>query len=201
MDLPEKLQELRKQKGLTQEALAEALYVSRTAVSKWESGRGVPSIDSLKAIAGFYGVSIDQLLSGEELVALAETDSREKIQRTRDLVFGLLDCAMVLFLFVPIWGQKVGDVYLGVSLLALTDSFWYVKGPYYVLIGGAALWGVLTLALQTHHGPGWTRVKSGVSMLLSTVSTVFFIMSQQPYAATFAFLFLLIKGMLLLKRS
>lgn len=51
MEFNEKLQELRKQKGLTQEQLAEVLYVSRTAISKWESGRGYPSIDSLKEIS------------------------------------------------------------------------------------------------------------------------------------------------------
>ena len=54
MEFNEKLQELRKQKGLTQEELAEALYVSRTAISKWESGRGVPNIESLKAISKFF---------------------------------------------------------------------------------------------------------------------------------------------------
>ena len=48
--------------GLTQEELAESLYVSRTAISKWESGRGYPNIDSLKAISKFFSVTIDELL-------------------------------------------------------------------------------------------------------------------------------------------
>ena len=54
MEFHEKLQELRKQKNLTQEELSEILFVSRTAISKWESGRGYPSIDSLKAIAEIF---------------------------------------------------------------------------------------------------------------------------------------------------
>ena len=50
MEFNEKLQKLRKGKKLTQEELAQDLFVSRTAISKWESGRGYPSIDSLKEI-------------------------------------------------------------------------------------------------------------------------------------------------------
>ena len=76
MEFHEKLQELRKQKGLTQEELAQALFVSRTAISKWESGRGYPNIDSLKAIAKFYCVTIDELLSGEEALTIAEADGK-----------------------------------------------------------------------------------------------------------------------------
>ena len=55
MEFNEKLQELRKRKRLTQEELASSLYVSRTAVSKWESGKGYPNIESLKLIANFFG--------------------------------------------------------------------------------------------------------------------------------------------------
>ena len=56
-----------------QEELAEALYVSRTAVSKWESGRGYPSIDSLKEISRYFSVTIDDLLSGEQLKCVLPT--------------------------------------------------------------------------------------------------------------------------------
>ena len=65
MEFHEKLRQLRLQKGLTQEALAQSLFVSRTAISKWESGRGCPSIDSIKQISAFFNVSIDTLLTEE----------------------------------------------------------------------------------------------------------------------------------------
>ena len=71
MEFNEKLQSLRKNKGLTQEELAEALFVSRTAISKWESGRGYPSIDSLKEIAKYFSVTIDELLSSDEVLSIA----------------------------------------------------------------------------------------------------------------------------------
>ena len=76
MEFNEKLQELRLRKGLTQEELSKALFVSRTAVSKWESGRGYPSIDSLKEISKFFSVSIDDLLSGEKLLSIAEKENK-----------------------------------------------------------------------------------------------------------------------------
>lgn len=53
MEFSKKIQELRNKNKLTQEQFAEKLYVSRTAVSKWESGKGYPSIDSLKYISKY----------------------------------------------------------------------------------------------------------------------------------------------------
>ena len=61
MEFNEKLQQLRKNKGLTQEELAQEIFVSRTAVSKWESGRGYPNIDSLKELAKFFSVTVDDM--------------------------------------------------------------------------------------------------------------------------------------------
>ena len=78
----EKLQNLRKNKGVTQEELAKSLFVSRTAISKWESGRGYPNIDSLKAIAKYFGVSVDELLSCEEVLVVAQ-ESQKQNQKTK----------------------------------------------------------------------------------------------------------------------
>ena len=91
MEFHEKLQELRKGRGLTQEELADALYVSRTAISKWESGRGYPSIDSLKEISNYFSVTIDDLLSSEKLLSIAEKENKANLRSVCDLLFGLLD--------------------------------------------------------------------------------------------------------------
>ena len=86
MEFHEKLQRLRKQKDLTQEELARELFVSRAAVSKWESGRGYPSIDSLRAIGAFFGISVDELLSGEALLTLEETESAPALAEQETLL-------------------------------------------------------------------------------------------------------------------
>ncbi|SEU10696.1 helix-turn-helix domain-containing protein [Paenibacillus sp. NFR01] len=65
MEISEKLQQLRKQKGLSQEKLADLVGVSRQAVSKWESGQSQPETDKLLALSELFGVSVDHLLKNQ----------------------------------------------------------------------------------------------------------------------------------------
>ncbi len=199
MEFHEKIQELRKQKGLTQEELAEALFVSRTAVSKWESGRGYPNIDSLKAIAKFFGITIDELLSGTELLTIAEEDTKQKEKHFRDLVFGLLDCSIAMFFFLPFFGQKVAGIVQEVSLLSLVEIAPYLRTTYFVVVIGMILLGILTLALQNCHQVFWVSNKSKVSLAFNAIGALLFIISSQPYAAAFLFIFLVIKVFLLIR--
>lgn len=201
MEFNEKLQELRKQKGLTQEELAELLYVSRTAISKWESGRGFPNIESLKAISKYFSVSLDELLSGEEILAIAENDHKQKERTLRDLIFGLLDCGMALLLFLPFFGQKADGVIKEVSLLTLSEIQPYLKTAYIVFVGILIVLGIMTLALQNCRQRLWTQSKVVLSMAVSAVGVCLFIISQQPYAAVFVFAFLIIKVLMLIKRQ
>lgn len=199
MEFNEKLQELRKHKGLTQEELAELLFVSRTAVSKWESGRGYPNIDSLKAIARFFGVTIDELLSSDELLTIAEKDTEQKENHIRDLVFGLLDISVAVFFFLPLFGQKVNGIIQEVSLLSLTGIASYLRIAYFVVAIGIAVFGILTLALQKCQQLFWVRNKNRISLILNAVGVTLFIISTQPYAAILLFVFLVIKGLMLIK--
>jgi len=76
MTFSEKLKEARKNSGLSQEQLAEKLCVSRQAVTKWETGKGLPDVENIKAISSLLNVSIDYLLSDEECDV---SEIREKI--------------------------------------------------------------------------------------------------------------------------
>ena len=201
MEFHEKLQELRKRKGLTQEELAEALYVSRTAISKWESGRGYPNIDSLKAIAKFFSVTIDALLSGEEVLTIAEEDQKQKESLLRDMVFGLLDLSAAIVFFVPFFGQKADGYVQAVSLLFLTEVAPYLKAAYFVMTIGMVAFGISTLVLQNYRGAFWVRSKSILSLLINTATALLFIISAQPYAAVFVFASLVIKVAMMIKKQ
>ena len=199
MTLGEKLKKLRTDKNLTQEELAEILFVSRTAISKWESGRGFPNIESLKAISKYFSVSLDELLSGEELIVLAEQEQRQKEKHIKDMIFGLLDCGMALLLFLPFFGQKADGVIREVSLIALSNIQTYLKTAYIAFVDIMIVLGVMTLALQNCCQRFWTQSKSILSLILSAGGVCLFVISQQPYAAVFVFAFLIIKTLMLIK--
>ena len=201
MTFGEIIKKLRTDKGLTQDELAEKIYVTRTAISKWESGRGFPNIESLKAISKYFSVSLDELLSGEEILAIAENDNKQKERTLRDLIFGLLDCGMALLLFLPFFGQKADGVIREVSLLASSAIQPYLKAAYIAFTGIMVVLGIMTLALQNCRQRLWTQSKSVLSLALSAAGVCLFIISQQPYAAVFAFAFLIIKALMLIKRQ
>ncbi len=201
MELNEKLQELRKQKELTQEELAAQLYVSRTAISKWESGRGYPNIESLKALASFFSVTVDELLSTDEILTIAEQEQKKTEKHFRDLVFGLMDLCMVLLLFLPFFAAKADGMIRGASLLTLGGISLYLKIAYFSLVTGMVAMGVLTLALQNCQAAGWLKTKRAISLALGVTVVSLFMLSRQPYAAVFAFALLAIKVFLLIKRS
>ncbi len=193
MEFNKKLQELRKQKNITQEQLANELFVSRTAISKWESGRGLPSIDSLKAIAVFFEVTVDDLLSSNELLFLAQEDSRQTKSHSVDIVFGLLDTCSLLLLFLPFFAQRIDGELYELSLLNLTLISPYLRLIFLVLVCLLTLCGTLTLVLQNCTNSIWLMLKSKLSLILSTITVLVFVLCLQPYPAIFILTFLAIK--------
>ena len=200
MDFNIKLQKLRKQKNLTQDELASALFVSRTAISKWESGRGYPSIDSLKEIAKFFDVTIDELLSGDEILSIAENDSIQKKNRFIDLIFALLDLSVAVLLFTPLFAQRTHGKVNAVSLLNLSEISPFLIFLYYFFIIAIIITGILILIFQNSQNKFWTTLKIKLSLVLNIIAIIFFIVGLQPYASVFLFIFIIIKSLILLKK-
>ena len=199
MEFNEKLQELRKNKKLTQEELAEDLYVSRTAISKWESGRGYPNIDSLKEIAKYFSVTIDELLSGDEVLSIAEEDNKQKEKHLKSLVSGLLDTSILMFFFLPFFGQKAGDTVQSGSLLYLDGFENHSRIAYYAIVSSIAVYGIITLTFQNCQKIFWAKNRDKISLILNVIAVLLFIISSQPYAGAFLFVFLIIKVLMLVK--
>ena len=202
MEFYEKLQELRRSRGLTQEELAEALYVSRTTISKWESGRGYPSIDSLKEIASFFSVSIDELLSGEKLISIAEQENRSNIRRVGDVLFGMVDVCSFLLILLPLYPNVADGFVYSVNLFAYAQTSTFNLWVYWVFFVALTLIGavkVLMTVVKTENMNENYKILTGISLILSILSVLFLAMAREAYAIVVAFMLLLIKTTLLFK--
>ena len=198
MEFSEKLQELRKSRNLTQEELAEALFVSRTAVSKWESGRGYPSIDSLKEISRYFSVTIDDLLSGEKLLSLAQRENRSNIRSLCDLLFGSVDLLALMLIVLPLYPKTVDGFVYAVSLITYAETSAVNRYIYWALFLTLALTGLLELLLQRKASEKQKTLKA-CSMILGIGTVLLLALAGETYAVAVAFLLVIIKGMLLLK--
>ncbi len=199
MEFHEKLQELRKNRRMTQEELAEVLYVSRTAVSKWESGRGYPSIDSLKEISKFFSVSIDDLLSGEKLISIAEKENKSNIRNICDLLFGVVDLCSFMLIVLPLYPNTVDGFVYSVNLLAYAETAPFNRAIYWFLFSSLIIIGGVKILLTKLRIEEKHKMMTGISMLLSIMMVLFLAMAREAYAIMLAFMLLVIKGILLLK--
>ena len=198
MEFNEKLQELRKAKGLTQEELAKELYVSRTAISKWESGRGYPSIDSLREISRYFSTSIDELICPDEIITAAENEKRETINKYTSLICGLLDALTALLLFLPVFGNGAES---SSSLFGVTGVQPWIRIVYGVVIGLTALNGICAVIISRFDKPVWNKHRIVTGAALSVLAVFLFIVTRQPYAGIVCFAILIVKGFLVIKSN
>ena len=199
MEFGEKIQKLRNEKKWTQEQLAEKLYVSRTAVSKWESGKGYPNIDSLKDIAKLFNKTIDELLSSEEIIDIAKKENTTNIKRTNNLIYGLLDIISILFIFLPLYAQKTESFVYSVSLMSTNDISNIIKISYIVILSTLSLIGIAELILNFIDNRRTQRIVNIISLIVESISILFFAMSRQTYLTAIIFIILIIKITVIIK--
>ena len=199
MEFSEKLQELRKGRGLTQEELAQAIYLSRTAVSKWESGRGYPSIDSLKAISAFFSVSVDDLISGEKLIDIAEKENENNIRSVCDLLFGIADMMALTLVILPLYPNMIAGEIYAVDLFAYTQVSPPILFFHWVLFGLLFAAGCVTVTMALLKKGKGRQTVTAASVGTGIVTVFFLALTREPYATAMAFSMLLIKGVMLLR--
>ena len=199
MEFNEKLQELRKSRGMTQEELAEALYVSRTAVSKWESGRGYPGIDSLKEISRYFDVTIDELLSAERILSIAERENKSNIRSICDLLFGIADIFSLMLIFLPLYPNRIEEYISSVSLIGYADASPWIRVVCWCIFGLLICFGGLKIVFTKLRAEGANRVVTLASILTGCVAVLFLALAREAYAVSVAFLLLAVKVVLTFK--
>ncbi|WP_052232944.1 helix-turn-helix domain-containing protein [Terrisporobacter othiniensis] len=114
---------MRKNRGFTKEELAQVLYVSRTAISKWESGRGYLSIDSLKEISNYFGVTID------------------------DLLFGMVDLFSFILIVLSLYPKPINGYIFSVNLFSHTETTWLNRWIYWIMFIILIMVGIVKIVL------------------------------------------------------
>lgn len=199
MEFNEKLKELRSIRGLTQEELAEALLVSRTAISKWESGRGYPSIDSLREISSFFSVTIDELLSGEKLLSIAKKENKSNMQNLCSILIGVIDLFHFLLIVLPLYPKSMKEYIASVNLLGYTETSAFNRIVYwglFFLLMGTGVTEVIVTQLKIEKVYKMIII---FSMLLSIAAVLSLALTGETYATALAFLFLGVKAGLYMK--
>ena len=200
MTLGEKIKNLRTDNNMTQEALAERLYVSRTAVSKWERNAGFPGIDSLKSISEIFDITIDELLSSEDLISIAKNEKKTAEYGYINIAAVISDLFFVLFLFLPLYSQKKGAFINSVNLFILNDITAWLKITYFTVIGLVILTGITELVFYIAKNKKLTDITQILSIAFGAAALFLFIISLEPYAATLAFILLAVKILLQFKK-
>ncbi|WP_223701635.1 helix-turn-helix domain-containing protein [Sutcliffiella deserti] len=139
----EKLKTERKKKDWSQEELAEKLFVSRQAVSKWENGQNYPSIEVIIKVSDLFEVTIDELLrSDDELKEKVIKDSKQLAFPRAKYAFDVLFLLGVLFLIIKL-GVLFLNKFTGLSIPLYGGSFFWNFGPLILMVGAGIGSGVL----------------------------------------------------------
>lgn len=197
MELSEKVQKLRKEHDLTQDQLAEQLFVSRTAVSKWETGRGTPNMESLKQIAKIFHITLDELLSTEEIVVIAESENKENIKRFAAYIDGIINLAALLGLLLPLYKVEENGSFYSVPLYQLGGwqgvVFWIAP----VIM---AICGIMQMLPAGREEEKRNTAISTVGTAVHICAILLLILSDHPYPAVLFFFLFAVKGILSIKK-
>jgi len=195
MELSKKIKQIRNDNKLTQEQFAEKMLVSRTAVSKWENGTCYPSIDSLKYLAKTFNVSLDKLLSSEEILEIAKTENQSNMSKYNGLLFCLLDIVKILFIFLPLYSYETNDFVYSVSLFNSNDLGTILKIIFILIFITFLVLGIIELIFNYK---GNNSLINRISLFFDAISIFILLFTKQPYVISLMFVIFIIKIIMLI---
>ena len=191
MELSIKVKKIRTDNKLTQEQFAEKMLVSRTAVSKWENGTCYPSIDALKYMSKMFNISLDKLLSSEEILEIAKEENQSNIAKYNGLLFCLLDIVRIIFIFLPLYSYKVNNFVYSVMLFKTNDLGLTIKIIFMLFYIVFFVLGIIELIF---NNKGNNSLISKISLLLDVISIFILSFTKQPYVIAVMFIIFVIKS-------
>ena len=146
MTFGQKLKKLRIDNNLTQDQLAEKIYVTRTAISKWETDKGYPSIDSLKQLSNLFHISIDELISDDDV------NNKRLLEEVKSRKF--------------YW---VAMVFLAITIISAV-IFYFTKASFLIIVSYLGVIGYIVFAILSK--PKYKRMQSREKLIPYIISRI-----------------------------
>ena len=164
-----------------------------------QEGRGYPNIESLKEISSFFSVSIDDLLSGEKLLFIAEKENKSNIQSMCDLLVGIIDIFYSMLIILPLYPNKIDGFIYSVNLLAYVEVESLNRLIYWSMFVFIMTIGVVKIFLTKFRVEAKHKMVTSISMISGILIVLFLALAREAYAVIVAFLLLIIKGIFIIK--
>lgn len=116
MSMNDRIKKLREEKGLTQQELADRLYVSRQTICRWEKGVRCPDIFTAKLLSNELNITLDELVTEEDLI----NEKREKMESQSFALEGISAISQVFMFISLVKGEDVWRAFLAISLFGVT---------------------------------------------------------------------------------
>lgn len=199
MEFKAKLQQLRKASSLTQEELAVKLFVSRTAISKWETGKGYPNLESLQGISKIFNITINDLLSSEEILVISQEDKRNTSLFYTVFSFMTFDILTVLLMFLPMFSNRVTIPILMINIFKYETTA-FLKVILYIFFSGSGILAITECIafFKYKHKIHYFLL---LSLLFGAVFLFYIINIREPYPTSILFIFLVLKAILFFKTA
>ena len=148
-------------------------------------------------------MTIDELLSGEELITLAETENRSNLKKIYSFIYGILDMMAVTFILLPLYGNgNLVDGYIySVNLLSFTDTTPIYLAIYWIVFIVLIALGIAKLMCVCFEKESWSNIITKCSLVLSTLFICFFAAARHPYVTALMFLLFVAKIFVWIKQT